>query len=190
MIAYKGFDKDLSCTSSGNRFQYKLNQWNEEPEANCVKNGFHCAENPLDCLSYYPRWNESVYYVVLADGDIDEDGTDSKIACTRMRLVKQLTLEEFIYMSLTYMVNHPHRKNANCVSNDIDIKEGLRSGFKIVRGKNPKASGNIGTIIGFAKEEVDSVEIEEISIITIDDEKFMSDVIYCVNGQESNGGII
>ena len=23
-------------------------------KANCRANGFHCAENPLDCLSYYP----------------------------------------------------------------------------------------------------------------------------------------
>ncbi len=43
MIAYKGFDKDLSCTACGNRFQYELGKWNEEKEANCARNGFHCA---------------------------------------------------------------------------------------------------------------------------------------------------
>ncbi len=44
IIAYKGFDKDLSCTAGGNRFQYELGTWNEETEANCARNGFHCAE--------------------------------------------------------------------------------------------------------------------------------------------------
>lgn len=33
IIAYKGFDKDLSCTAGGNRFQYELGTWNEETEA-------------------------------------------------------------------------------------------------------------------------------------------------------------
>ena len=78
IIAYKAFEPDLSCTSKGNRFQYKIGIWNQEPAADCARCGFHCAENPLDCLSYYPHWEQAVYYMVLADGDIDEDGRDSK----------------------------------------------------------------------------------------------------------------
>ena len=92
MIAYKAFDKDLSCTSGGNRYQYRLCIWNEEKEANCARNGFHCAENPLDCLSYYPYWDNAVYYMVLVDGDINEDAYCSRISTTRLKLVKQLNL--------------------------------------------------------------------------------------------------
>ena len=51
ILAYKGFDLDLSCTSRGNRFQYAPDRWNEEPRAKCGENGFHCAENPLDCVA-------------------------------------------------------------------------------------------------------------------------------------------
>lgn len=40
IIAYKAFDKDLSCTSGGNRFQYRLGIWNEEDAANCSHNAF------------------------------------------------------------------------------------------------------------------------------------------------------
>lgn len=108
IIAYKGFDKDLSCTAGGNRFQYELGTWNEETEANCARNGFHCAENPLDCLSYYPDWGSALYYLVLADGDIDEDANDSRISCTRLRLVKQLELPEFIAHSLRYILSLIH----------------------------------------------------------------------------------
>lgn len=50
MYAYKGFEPDLSCR--GYRFVMGKNV---TPEANCASNGFHCAENPLDCLSYYLR---------------------------------------------------------------------------------------------------------------------------------------
>lgn len=84
--AYKGFNKDLTCTMGHGRFQYKENEWMEEPEANCVRNGFHCCYNPLDCLSYYRDFSKSAYYVVNADGDIHEDGSDTKIACTRIKL--------------------------------------------------------------------------------------------------------
>lgn len=48
MYAYKGFEPDLSCR--GYRFVMGKNV---TPEANCASNGFHCAENPLDCLSYW-----------------------------------------------------------------------------------------------------------------------------------------
>ena len=56
MYAYKGFEPDLSCR--GYRFVMGKNV---TPEANCASNGFHCAEDPLDCLSYYGDMNRSIY---------------------------------------------------------------------------------------------------------------------------------
>ncbi|MFS6554352.1 hypothetical protein VPJ68_02400, partial [Parabacteroides distasonis] len=78
-------------------------------KANCARNGFHCAENPLDCLTYYGDWRDSVYYVVRAEGDIDEDGTDSKISCTHMRLMKEMTMQELLHHALAYMIRYPGR---------------------------------------------------------------------------------
>ena len=75
MYAYKGFEPDLSCR--GYRFVMGKNV---TPEANCASNGFHCAEDPLDCLSYYGDMNRSIYCLVQPGGDIDEDDRDSKIA--------------------------------------------------------------------------------------------------------------
>ncbi len=46
MYAYKGFEPDLSCR--GYRFVMGKNV---TPEANCASNGFHCAEDPLDCVA-------------------------------------------------------------------------------------------------------------------------------------------
>ena len=94
--AYKMFNKDLTCTLGKGKYQYKPGEWIEEPEANCRQNGFHCAKNPLDCLSYYPSWDNSQCWIVEIGGDIDEDSVDSKVSCTRIRLVKRLTLEEFV----------------------------------------------------------------------------------------------
>lgn len=105
MKAYKGFKKDLTCLG------YKFNEdgINKTDQANCRKNGFHCAENPMDCLDYYSDWKNSVYYEVDAAGDIDEDEIDSKISCTEMQLVKRLTIEQLLFEGLIYMVEHPER---------------------------------------------------------------------------------
>lgn len=158
MIAYKGFNRDLTCTSGGNRFQYKLNEWNVEPQANCAENGFHCAENPLDCLTYYPDWNRAVYYMVEAAGDIDEDGHDSKISCTRLRLIRQLNKKDFVYQALLYITEHWERADNGIVQRDTARNPGRR-GFVIVRGKNPKAAAPEGTVIGLLQEATDSRRI-------------------------------
>lgn len=104
MIAYKGFNKDLTCLD----YQFVMGL-NTTSEANCHSNGFHCAENPLDCLTYYSDMDASVYCIVDADGDRDEDDSDSKISCTELNIIKQLSREEFFLHSLAYMVDHPKR---------------------------------------------------------------------------------
>ena len=86
MYAYKGFEPDLSCR--GYRFVMGKNV---TPEANCASNGFHCAEDPLDCLTYYSDMDRSIYCLVQPGGDIDEDDRDSKIACTELTVLRQLT---------------------------------------------------------------------------------------------------
>ena len=77
MIAYKGFRPGMICI--GYQFQMGLNV---TEKANCRQNGFHCAEDPLDCLSYYGDVDHSEYYIVNAGGDIDEDEVDSKKNCS------------------------------------------------------------------------------------------------------------
>ena len=95
MIAYKGFQPGLICR--GYQFVMGLNT---TAEANCGANGFHCAEDPLDCLSYYGDMECSEYYLVQPGGDIDEDERDSKIACTELTIIKKLEREEFFIHAL------------------------------------------------------------------------------------------
>ena len=89
MIAYKGFCPGLVCRG----YQFKMGL-NVTEKANCAENGFHCAEDPLDCLRYYGDINHSEYYIVNAGGDIDEDAIDSKISCTELTILKKLSKEE------------------------------------------------------------------------------------------------
>ena len=110
MIAYKGFRPGMICI--GYQFQMGLNV---TEKANCRQNGFHCAEDPLDCLSYYSDVDHSEYYIVNAGGDIDEDEVDSKISCTELTVLKRLTKEELFLHGLAFMADHPKRK-----WNDLD----------------------------------------------------------------------
>lgn len=138
MYAYKGFEPDLSCR--GYRFVMGKNV---TPEANCASNGFHCAEDPLDCLSYYGDMNRSIYCLVQPGGDIDEDDRDSKIACTELTILRRLTRKEFFLHALAYMVDHPGRKVSDKVQREHSTS---RNGYAIVRGKTPTACGKLGDV--------------------------------------------
>lgn len=180
ITAYKAFHKDLTCTMGRGTFQYEEGKWFEEPEANCRRNGFHCAENPLDCLSYYGDMENSVYYLVLADGDINEDGSDSKISCTRMKLVKRLDKERFVMHAMRYLYEHPQRKSAY-VQEDKGTAE---RDFVIVRGKNPAARGRAGTILGLLKESEGSRQIEEMAVYTAGEQGIEPMKWYGIDGRE------
>ena len=177
MIAYKGFHKDLSCMGK----KFKENQWSEEKEANCVRNGFHCASDPLDCLHYYPNWDESVYYIVLAEGDIDEDGSDTKIACTRIKPIHKLTRREFVCEAMMYMQKNPNMKWNNLVQEECGEHKN-NNNMVIVRGEDPKAKGHLGDVIGLAIEE--EGRVTEIAVFEIDGDCFLPDTFYNISGEE------
>lgn len=183
--AFKMFNKDLTCTYGRGRYQYAEDVWFEEPEANCVRNGFHCAENPLDCLSYYPDWDKSVCYMVEIDGDIDEDSTDSKISCTRIRLIKKLDAARFVSHACWYMLQHPEMPDNHLVQHEQGMAK--RYPFVIVRGKEPIASGRIGDVIGIIREKPDSREAETAGVYLIDGKKYLPTVFYDVCGKEVRG---
>ncbi len=175
MKAFKGFHRDLTCLG----YQFKETGVNRTEKANCRSNGFHCAENPLDCLFYYPDWRKSVYYEVEAAGDLDEDEIDSKISCTEIRLIRRLSLEQLLLEAAAYMVEHPERRWNSRVNRETCISH---DGFGVVRGKNPKASGKDGDILVILKEEPDSPEIEEIAFLKIDRKEYDPDRYYDVYG--------
>lgn len=170
MIAYKGFDPGMVCR--GYQFVMGLNV---TEEANCAANGFHCAEDPLDCLTYYSNMKRSEYYLVDAGGDVDEDDRDSKIACTELTILKKLGREEFFLHALAYMVDHPGRAWNHHVQKDSGRAE---SGFAIVRGADPVASGEKGDILAFAKESPDGQKIVQIAITKVDGKKVRPNIWY------------
>lgn len=183
MKAYKGFNKGLVCRG----YRFKAHEVNITKAANCVQNGFHCAENPLDCLTYYPHWDSSEYWIVDAGGDVHEDGSDTKISCTELKCIKKLTLNEFLIESIRYMFNHPYREWAHCVRKNKGIAN-KSDKFVLVRGKNPIAKGDKGTVIGLLKEYRTNKKIREVGLYTIDGVNVKANTYYNVAGEEVKGG--
>lgn len=177
MLAYKGFQKDLTCLG----YQFVEKQWNRTEKANCRANGFHCAENPLDCLVYYPAWKTSVYYQVKANGDLDEDAVDSKISCTELFLERKLEFVQLLFAGVKFMVVNPKRRWSKIVR----AEEGdADQGYAVVRGKNPRVCGKKeGDILVIAREKTDSVDIERGAVYIIDGVNFHPGIWYDVNGK-------
>ncbi len=133
MYVYKMFNPGLVCR--GYKFKVGLN---ECEHATCFKEGFHAAENPLDCLSYYPDFDASECWLCYADGDIHEDGSDSKISCTKLEILRRLEKHEFVCEAVTYMLEHPKRKLSERIKRDDAYTDG--NDIAIVIGKNPRAT--------------------------------------------------
>lgn len=183
-IAYKGFNADLTCTMGKGTFQYEPGKWYEEKEANCVKNGFHCASNPLDCLDYYGAWDRSQYWVVVIDGDMDEDGTNTKISATKIMLVKRLDMVEFLNHAITYIIEHPELKMNSRVKTVITTaKEDEK--FVIVRGKDPVAKAvKTGQYIALIEEELHTNAVAAAGLYYVDGVTVKPGIFYDVDGRE------
>jgi hypothetical protein len=180
ITAYKMFGKGLVCRG----YKFEPHGTHITKEANCAKNGFHCAEDPLDCLSYYHDFSESECWEVEAGGDIDEDDNDSKISCTEMRLIRPLTLEEFVEAALVYMSKHPFRAWNRLVKENTGEAE---NGFVIVRGSNPIASGQKSAILALVKEDLSTHKIVEVSMLIVGRAGIKPDVYYDITGHARRG---
>ena len=156
MIAYKGFDADLQARWGSGTFQYEAGKTYEEEHSKCASGGFHCAENPVDCLKWYPLGTDNRYFLVEAAGSLDETDRDSKIACTRITLLKELTIKELAGHAMMYMVKHPLReweKSRTCLQICKGKAEALGAGhIAIARGETPMARGAEGAILGLIRE--------------------------------------
>lgn len=108
MKVFKAFNMDLTARLGRGRYQYNIGKWHEESQANCIRNGFHACEYIFDCYKYYSIANSRLFECEAA-GDIDEDGNDSKISCTKIQLIKELNIYEMAVEACVYIINHPNR---------------------------------------------------------------------------------
>ena len=84
VIAYKGFNKDLTCRG----FQYEIGKEYEEQEVSVCKSGFHACENPLDVLDYYDDMLNNRFCKVEQSGTIKKE--NHKQASSKIKIVAEI----------------------------------------------------------------------------------------------------
>ena len=151
---------------------------NVTKEANCAKNGWHCAENPLDCLSYFSWDGKNEFYLCVADGDIHESGNASVISCTELTVLKRLDLTEFVAAAVKYVILHPHRPLHHLICANVTATK--NDHFAIACGLHPTASGEENTVLGLIqmdkKGTITAVHIEKVGT-----ERVKPKVTYTIN---------
>ena len=97
IIAYKGFNGDLSCRG----FQYKIGkEYCLEGELELCANGFHACQNPLDVFVYYPMSSYTRYAMVELFGDVDFAIDNEKLCATNIRIVKEMSIDELVEIGI------------------------------------------------------------------------------------------
>ncbi len=98
MKAYKGFDKNWKCRD----YQFEVGkEYVHEGKVIPCESGFHSCDNPLDILSYYDAI-DSKFAIVEIDGELKTHTGDSKIASSKLRIVAELNLSQFIKASVDW----------------------------------------------------------------------------------------
>ena len=101
MRAIKAFNQNLQAVLGSGMMTMEAGKTYREKEANCARNGFHCAENPLCALGYYSGMN-SRFFIVEAGGDINQDGNGTRISCTELTLIKEITRIQLAALACEY----------------------------------------------------------------------------------------
>jgi hypothetical protein len=173
ITGFKGFDKDLKCRD----YQYEVGkEFEEKGKIKACSNGFHFCENPFDVLGYYPPSTEkgsSRYCIVKGSGNIDRDGDDSKVACSKLHISAEIGLKGIIEAGVKFIldkVNWKDNKESNtgnysaatntgnysAATNTGNYSAATNTGYQsaaevtgkesiaIVTGKDSKAKGGIG----------------------------------------------
>ena len=97
IIAYKGFDEDLSCRG----FQYEIGkEYCLEGELELCANGFHACQNPLDVFDYYSMSLYTRYAMVELWGDVDFATDNEKLCATNIRIVKEMSIDELVEIGI------------------------------------------------------------------------------------------
>ena len=107
IIAYKAMNADMTCRGK----QYEVGKTYHEDKADCCHAGMHACESPLDVLHYYKPDGKSRFFEVECSGDISrEDGKDSKLACTDLKVTGEINLAKILKLGAEATLKRVNKK--------------------------------------------------------------------------------
>ena len=138
MKAYKGFNKDMTCTPKGRAFQYKEGETYHEDEAALCKKGFHACERPLDVFDYYAP-GTSVYHEVDLEDVSAERKEDTKVCGKTIKIGAKLDVAGLVKAQFDYVKSHT-------TTEDTDPKKANAGNYGAANAGNCGAAnaGNYG----------------------------------------------
>ena len=97
IIAYKGFDEDLSCRD----FMYEVGkEYHIDGDIEVCKKGFHACQNPLDVFDHYNMSSYTRYAMVELWGDVDFSEIGNKLCASDIRIVKEISIDELVEIGI------------------------------------------------------------------------------------------
>ena len=134
MRAIKAFNRNLQATLGSGVMTMEAGKTYREKEAKCAHNGFHCAENPCvhsDTITIWIPW----FFIVEAGGDINQDRNGTRISCTELTLIKEITRIQLAALACEYIRKYPDREeNETHLCKDKGAAT-VKEDFIIVRGR-------------------------------------------------------
>lgn len=113
VIAYKGFNSDLTCRG----LQYKIGEkYSCDEEIILCEKGFHACKKPLDVLIYYSKPN-SRYCTVEQSGEIITSVYNSKQVSSEIKIIKEIGLDGLVKAE----VEHLKETTKNNETNEVII---------------------------------------------------------------------
>lgn len=190
MIAFKGFTPDLT-SRLGNGVKkdctFEPGCTMESKESKTARTGYHCCENPFECLAYYSFDGKNRFFKVVADGDIDEDDQE-RISCTKITLEQELSFVQFAMEGMKYMIEHPQRpwqqNKYRCEVKEDEAEATQPFGIAIARGENPRVRGVKGSVLGIILEKDGEIQLAKIMELKGTNEEFADKWITINQGRE------
>ena len=187
MIAYKGFNKDMTCRG----YQYEEGKTYECDTAKMCEEGFHACENPLNCFRYYLPAN-SVYHEVEIEDNGERQSDDSKVVGTKIKIGAKLDVAKICKLHFEYVKAHCEPSKSNVAGEQgVSSSRGASSvgenGVAVARGNGCKVKGGIGAILVLCEENNDNYEIKFSKTFRIDGKRYKTDTWYKL---DKNGKVV
>lgn len=184
-MVFKATCSDMTCTLGSGTFRYQLGVPATAEGSKCGSTGLHACEYVLDCTGYYGLGCGNRFFLAEAAGDIAEDGVNTRIACTELTLVQELTSREIAAHAVLYMVKHPRRGGWQKAGRHLMAAEGSAiaeapGAIAIARGAEPFAKGPAGSHLGLVVEGRDG--ITDARILTVGRRGIKPGTWYTVRG--------
>jgi len=131
IIAYKGFEKDLTCLG----FQYEIGKsYETEERIKCCSKGFHACKDPFNVFDYYNIFMSRFCEVELS-GMFDTDLDTIKICASNIRIIRELSLEQMLKIGFEKLKTNASVKYSEKEGKCLTINESDSKIYSRVNGK-------------------------------------------------------